>query len=255
VAGASEGLGAAFAEALAARGLDLLLVARRAGPLEGFAARLRAAHGVGVRTLSLDLGREADLQRLQVAARGLEVGLLVYNAAASPIGRFLDRSAADHRRITAVNCRAPALLAHHFGRAMARRRRGGIVFMSSLSGLQGTAMVAHYAATKAYLRVLAEGLGNELQPHGVDVLASLAGNTRTPNYLQSEPADTALTPVVREPDAVVAATLDALGRGATCVPDSRDRVLAFVMERLLPREVAVGLISAVMRRMYGRVGG
>jgi uncharacterized protein len=230
-------------------------VARRAAPLEGFAARLRADHPVTVRTLALDLGRDADRQRLLAATAAAPIGLLVCNAAASPIGRFLDRSEADHRRITAVNCEAPALLAHHYGRAMVRRGRGGIVFMSSMSGLQGTAMVAHYAASKSYLRVLAEGLGNELRPCGVDVLASIAGPVRTPGYLASEPAPSLLTPTPCAPEAVVEETIAALGRGATCVPSSRDRVLAFVLERLLPRGVAVELISAVTRRMYRDVVG
>jgi hypothetical protein len=252
VAGASEGLGAAWAEALASRGLDLLLVARRPGPLEELAARLRSVHGVAVRTLALDLGADADLARLLDAAAGLDVGLLVYNAAASPIGRFVDCREADHRLVTAVNCTAPAVLCHRVGRALVRRGRGGLVLMSSMSGLQGTAYVAHYAATKAYLRVLAEGLGNELRPFGVDVLASLAGPVRTPNYLATRPAQSALTPPPNEPDDVVAATLAALGRSATCVPGSRDRVLAFVVERLLPRGVAVELFSAVTRRMYRR---
>jgi hypothetical protein len=256
VAGASEGLGAAWAEALARRRLDLLLVARRAAPLEDLAARLRAEHGVGVRALALDLGRDADLERLFAATAAAEVGLVVHNAAASPIGRFLDVSVADHRRVLMVNCQAAALLAHHFGRAMARRGRGGIVFMSSMSGLQGTAMVAHYAATKSYLRVLAEGLGNELKPLGVDVLASIAGPVETPGYRASAPAPSLFTPAPCAPDSVVEQSIAALGRSATCIPDSRDRVLAFVMERLLPRGFAVELISAVTRRMYRRdVGG
>jgi short-subunit dehydrogenase len=133
---------------------------------------------------------------------------------------------------------------------MAARRRGGIVLMSSMSGLQGTAMVAHYAATKSYLRVLAEGLGVELRPLGVDVLASLAGPIRTPNYLASAPLPSLLLPTPCAPEEVVNETLAALGKGATCVPGSRDRVLALVLERLLPRELAVGLISAVTQRMY-----
>ena len=252
VAGASEGLGAAWAEALARRGLQLVLVARRAAPLEGLAARLRADHGVGVTALALDLGSDADLDRLFAATAAMEIGLLVHNAAASPIGCFLDVSLEDHRRVLAVNCQAAALLVHHYGRAMAGRRRGGIILMSSMSGLQGTAMVAHYAASKSYLRVLAEGLGNELRPLGVDVLAPLAGPIRTPGYLTSAPAPSLLTPTPCEPAAVVAESLAALGRGATCVPGSRDRVLALVLERVLPRGVAVDLISAVTRRMYRR---
>lgn len=250
VAGASEGLGAAWAEALARRGLDLVLVARRTGPLEALAARLRVQYGVGTSPLPLDLGLETDLSRLRRATALREIGLLVYNAAVSPIGRFLDVGLEEHRRVLAVNTRAPALLAHHFGRAMAARRRGGIVLMSSMSGLQGTAMVAHYAATKSYLRVLAEGLGVELRPLGVDVLASLAGPIRTPNYLASAPSPSLLVPAPCAPEEVVTETLAALGKRSTCVPGSRDRVLALVLERLLPRQLAVGLISAVTRRMY-----
>jgi short-subunit dehydrogenase len=252
VAGASEGLGAAFAAALARRGLELVLVARRAAPLEELAARLRADHGVAVTTLALDLGRDADLDRLFAATATQAIGLVVHNAAASPIGTFLDVSVADHRRVLAVNCTAGALLAHHYARAMVERRRGGLVLVSSMSGLQGTAMVAHYAASKSYLRVLAEGLGNELRPLGVDVLAPLAGPVRTPGYAASAPAPSLLTPAPGEPDAVVAASLAALGRGSTCVPGSRDRVLALVLERVLPRGIAVDLISAVTRRMYRR---
>jgi hypothetical protein len=252
VAGASEGLGAAWAAALARRGLELILVARRPAPLADLAARLRAEHPVAVRTLALDLGRAADLERLFAATAAREVGLLVHNAAASPIGRFLDVDVADHRRVLAVNCQAAALLAHHFGRLMARRGRGGIVFMSSMSGMQGTAMVAHYAASKSYLRVLAEGLGNELRPRGVDVLASLAGPVETPGYRSSAPAPSLFTPTPCAPESVVAESIAALGRSATCIPGSRDRVLAFVLERLLPRGLAVELISAVTRRMYRR---
>jgi uncharacterized protein len=254
VAGASEGLGAAWAEALARRGVGLVLVARRAAPLAALAARLRADHGARVTTVALDLGTDAGLEQLFAATAGLEIGFLVHNAAASPIGRFLDVSVADHRRVLAVNCQAAALLAHHYGRAMERRRRGGIVLMSSMSGLQGTAMVAHYAASKSYLRVLAEGLGNELRPAGVDVLASLAGPIRTPGYAASAPAPSRFTPTPCAPEDVVAATLAALGRGSTCVPGSRDRVLALVLERVLPRRLAVDLISAVTRRMYRRGG-
>jgi short-subunit dehydrogenase len=258
VAGASEGLGAAWAQALAARGCELLLVARRPGPLAAQAAALRAAHGVVVHELAADLGEPADLDRVLATAAARDVGFLVYNAACSPIGRFVDVSEADHRQVTAVNCHAPALLAHRLGRAMVRRGRGGIVLMSSMSGLQGTAMVAHYAATKAYLRVLAEGLGNELRPLGVTVRACVAGPVRTPAYLAGRPDQSSLlVPPAREPEEVVAATLatfpeagNGAGGGASFVPVLGDRVAAFVMERLLPRGIAVELISAVTRRMY-----
>src|SRR5215813_12503400 len=95
VAGASEGLGAAWAEALAARGLNLVLFARRPEVLETTAAGIRARHRVEVRTAALDLagaGLAGELERL---ADGLEVGFGVFNAAHAPRGQFLDLSLED----------------------------------------------------------------------------------------------------------------------------------------------------------------
>ena len=138
VAGASEGIGAAFAEELAARGLSVILLARRIEPLTALAARLRAAHGVEVRTVSVDLGAPSLLDDVRRASEGLEIGILVYNAAVSLIGPFLDEPLADKLRALDVNCRGPLILSDELGRAMARRGRGGVVLMSSLAGAQGT---------------------------------------------------------------------------------------------------------------------
>ena len=188
VAGASEGIGAAFADELAARGLPLILLARRVEPLDALAAQLRAAHGVEVRTASVDLGAPSLLDDVRRVCAGLEVGLLVYNAAVSLIGPFLEQSLDDKLRALDVNCRGPLILSDELGRAMVRRGRGGIVLMSSLAGTQGTPYVATYAATKAFNLVLAEGLWDELREHGVDVLACRAGATRTPAFERSKPA-------------------------------------------------------------------
>src|SRR4051812_3024322 len=86
IAGASSGLGAEFARQLAAAGLNVILVARRAEPLEELAASLRAAHGIEVRTASIDLAAPDLLERTRACAKDLEIGLLVYNAAYSCIG-------------------------------------------------------------------------------------------------------------------------------------------------------------------------
>jgi len=187
VAGASLGIGAAFARELAGAGLHLVLVSRRALPVEELAEELRAAHGVDVRTLACDLGDEAAVEAIVGACRGLAIGLLVYNAADSSVGRFLDTPIEDHLRTVHVNARGPVLLAHAFGGPMAARGRGGIVLMSSLAAFHGTPLVASYAATKAFNLVLAEGLWSELGERGVDVLACCAGATLTPGYERSTP--------------------------------------------------------------------
>lgn len=250
VAGASEGLGAELARQLAARGLGVLALARRLDKLEELRRELVDA-GAEVRIASVDLADDGMEEAVASAAEGLQIGLLVYNAAVSNIGAFLDRPIEDHLRAVALNCRGPLVLAHRFGKEMRQRGRGGIVLMSSMSGLQGTAWVANYAATKAYNRVLAEGLWDELRDAGVDVLACCAGATRTPAYVASNPASPGLVSApVMEAEAVVAETLARLGRAPSFVPGRVNRLASFLMQRLLPRRVAVATIGRTTRAMY-----
>ena len=247
VTGASEGIGESFARALATRRLDLLLVARRPEPLEALAVGLRAAHGIRVRTATADVARPDLLAAMDAIAGDGEVGLVVHNAAFSALGPFLDRPLDDLMKVIDVNCRAPLLLAHHFGRKMAARGHGGIVLMSSLAGGQGTPIVASYAASKAFEIVLAEGLWDELRPAGVDVLACRAGPTRTPSYEASRPRKK--VPMM-EPGPVAEEALAALGRKPVVVAGKLNRAVNFVMQRLLSRPAAIRFMGSSTRRMY-----
>jgi short-subunit dehydrogenase len=247
VAGASAGLGEAFARRLAARGLHLLLLARRAEALERLAADLRAAHGVEVRTAACHLGRADLLEAVRRLAGDGEIGLLVYNAAASVIGPFVDRPLEAQLEVLEVNCRAPLLLAHALGGPMARRGRGGLLFMASLAGGQGNPWLASYAASKAFDIVLAEGLWGELRQRGVDVLAARAGATRTPGYAASGPRGR--VPLM-EPGEVAEQALAALGRGPTVVTGSLNKLAAFLLTRILPRRAAIALMGRATRRLY-----
>jgi hypothetical protein len=249
VAGASAGLGEAFARALAARGLNLLLLARRPDALSSLADDLRRVRGVEVRTLAIDLGAPGleEAVRGALAAGGLEVGLLVYNAAASAIGPFLERPLADQLAVLDVNCRGPLTLCHLLGAAMARRGRGGLLLMSSVAGGQGNPWLASYAASKAFELVLAEGLWAELRGRGVDVLACRAGATRTPGYEASRPR--AEVPIMT-PEAVAAEALGALGRGPAVVAGRLNRLAAFLFTRVLPRRAAIRIMERATRRLY-----
>jgi short-subunit dehydrogenase len=252
VAGASEGLGAAFAEALAARGLNVVIVARRAEPLNALVAGIRTRHGVQTRAIALDLSEPEGVARLLSDLSDLSVGLVVWNAALSLIGPFLDQPLDGHLRELEVNCRSPLAAVHGFGQGMVRRGHGGIILMSSLSGLQGTALVAHYAATKAWNRVLAEGLWWELGKRGVDVLACVAGATDTPGYRASapNPREAGKVPVMNV-EAVVEEALSALGRTPSIVTGMRNRWAAGFLVRLLPRRVAVRIMGKAMDSLYG----
>ena len=248
VAGASEGLGAEYATQLAARGLNVVAIARRESMLRELSTGLSARYGVHVRSLALDLAREDVVAALTAATADLEVGLLVYNAALSIIGPFFDAPLDEHLREVAINCRGPLALAYTFGRSMVARGRGGIVLMSSLSATMGSALIANYAATKAYNLVLAEGLWEELRTGGVDVMACAAGAVATPGYLESEPkrGGGSMTP-----ERVVAETLAALGSTPSFVPGGSNRLAAFTLRRLVPRASAIRLMGRVMRGMYG----
>lgn len=239
VAGASEGLGASFARALADRGLNLILVARRPDPLAALAAQLPTR----TITVSTDLATMDGVAQVVSAAAGLPVGLVVANAAYSPIGRFIDMDPALTRRALDLNCRAPLELAHHFLPPMVERGRGGFILMSSLAGMQGSPPISVYAATKAFGAILAEGLWAELRGTGVDVLTCVAGAVATPGLagVTSRPA-----PGTVSPDTVVASALHGLGRGPRTVPGLTMRLSSALMSRL-PRRVAIAIIARASR--------
>lgn len=247
VAGGSEGIGAAFARILAGRGIALILVARRSDVLEPFAAELRATYGVEVLTAALDLG-QADLGSAVDRVIGdREIGLLVYNAATSVIGPFLDHPVERHLQVIDVNCRGPLLLSHHLGRQMRARGRGGIILMTSLAAGQGSPYIASYAASKAFDLVLAEGLWLELARHGVDVLACRAGATRTPAYERSGPD---FKGPIMEPGKVAEEALEALGRRPSMVSGRFNRFAAFLMGRVLTRRAAVRMFGRTTAKIY-----
>jgi short-subunit dehydrogenase len=244
VAGASEGIGASFSTKLAARGMNVVLVGRRAALLEELATELRQKHRVEVKVQSLDLGSPDAVAGLRAATGDLDIGLLVYNAAYSPIGAFLESDIEEHLKAVDVNVNGPLRLTHYFGRRFVERGKGGIILMSSMSGLQGTAMVANYAATKAYDMVLAQGLWYELRRHGVDVLACIAGATLTPNYKSATPRiPTSGLAQPMKPEDVTEQALRDLGQRPCGFSGWRNRFGAVLLGKLLPRRAAIEMVS------------
>jgi short-subunit dehydrogenase len=198
--------------------------------------------------VAADLSTVEGLDALAAATQELAIGLVVCNAAYAPGGPLLDQPEAALLAAVDTNVRGPLLLARRYLPAMAQRRRGGLIVMSSLAGQQGTPNLATYAASKAFGAVLAEGLWAELRPQGVDVLTCLAGAVSTPGYgvAMARPA-----PGTVAPEVVAEAALRALGRGPRVVPGALMRAAAPVMARLLPRRTAI----TVMGRGYRSAGG
>ncbi|MFK0284265.1 SDR family NAD(P)-dependent oxidoreductase [Streptomyces sp. NPDC090499] len=183
VAGGSDGVGVAFADGMAARGINVVLVARRVPVLVEAAHALRARHGVEVRTVALGLSAAGALAELERATADLEVGLLVYNAGADTRSvAFLDKDLDAHLELVRRNCTAVLEAAHRFGAPMVARGRGGMVLVTSGAAWAGGATLAAYGASKAFDLVLAESLWAEWRGSGVDVLGLVLGRTDTPSH-------------------------------------------------------------------------
>ncbi|MDF3287888.1 SDR family NAD(P)-dependent oxidoreductase [Streptomyces silvisoli] len=252
VAGASEGTGAAYARHLAERGLNLLLLARREEPLTGLAAELVETFGVEVRTASVDLTSGSLLDDLEPHTDGIEIGLLVYNAGASPnIGKFIDRPIDEAMYLVDLNCRGPLLMAHHFGAAMAGRSRGGIILTTSTGSMAGCAYVGAYTASKSFVHMLGEALWVELGQHDVDVLVAMVGPTDTPALRATEPHLDGLPVALMDPNEVVAEAVAALGSGLPLVPVGPANHAAVRQAWPVPRADLVMGMSAGCAQMYG----
>ncbi|MBD1552579.1 SDR family NAD(P)-dependent oxidoreductase [Pseudomonas typographi] len=186
IAGASHGMGAAFAELLAERGVNCVLVARRTEALEKLKAELTARHAVEVLWVSQDLSRPGAAQKLIATVGAREVGLFVYNAGGDPfITRFLDSSRADWASLLRLNALTLMECAHAFGGAMLGRRRGGLILVGSQAALGGIRKLAVYSATKGFAMNLGESLWAEWRDHGVDVLNLLIGTVDTPTMREA----------------------------------------------------------------------
>lgn len=255
IAGGSDGIGAEFARRLANLGLNLMLAARRENRLAQLARQLMREHSVEVRYLPCDLSDRTQLEKLIEETSSLDVGLLVCSAAASEISRFLDQPADSHERLLALNCRAPLLLAHGFGLRMKAAGHGGIVLLSSLAALQGTVLAAHYAASKAYLWKLAEGLWAELRPYGIAVTACCPATVDTPTFRSDYPVTgrPGQLPVM-EVGPVVRQCLGRLGKAPIVIPGVVNKLAAILMGRILPRRMLIRTTERSMRTMYPHIG-
>lgn len=180
VTGASSGIGAVYAERLAARGHDLLLVARDRQHLEALAADLQARHGVNVEVLSADLAQAGDLARIEQRVRDDQsIGVLVNNAGIAMNGTLADAPAAQINALVALNIVALTRLASAAAAQFGQAGRGTIINLASVVALAPEMFNAVYSASKAYVLSLTQTLQGELKDKGVQVQAVLPGVTRT----------------------------------------------------------------------------
>jgi hypothetical protein len=241
VTGASAGIGAAFARELAARGLHVVLVARRTAELTALGDELARSHGVQTRVLALDLGAATAAATLLQRTADLEVGLVVAAAGFGSCGPLLEQEAEAEAAMVDVNCRAVLQLVHGFGRRLCQQRRGALVLLSSLVAFQGAPFAANYAATKAYVQALAEAVQREFAAHGVQVIACAPGPVHTEFAAR---ARMTMGSALR-PEVVARETLARLPRGGTVRPGFGRKLLGLCLA-MLPRAMRVRVLGKVM---------
>jgi short-subunit dehydrogenase len=255
IAGGSDGVGESFAHEIARRGVNVVLVARRAPVLDSLAAKVRATHGVEVRTVTLDLSLDIAIERLASETADIEVGLLVYNAGADDHSSlFLDVAIEDHLAMVQRNCASVIGAAHRFGSAMVTRGRGGVVLVSSGAAWVGARSIATYGATKAFDLILAEALWAEWHERGVDVLGLVLGSTDTPalrRLLERTGGDFG---ELANPDDVATEALDHLADGPTWSFGMPDPAAGSPFGALARRD-AVLLMSQAAAAMFADSSG
>ena len=258
VAGASDGVGAAFAEALAERGLNVVLLARRQAILDEVAAGIADRTGIQTRTLAIDRASDDAAAQGADATAYLVVGFLVYCAGADPnFEPFLANPIETAEAMVHRNCMVPMQLCHHFAPAMVERGSGGIVLFGSGAGLAGGPNMVAYGATKAFDMVFAEALWSELHDKGVDVLGLILGKTNTPALRRLEHGRGQLSSEdVAPPDAasveqVIAEAFENLSNGPTLMVGDMMRAAVQLLSSVTRNEAVNFMIQAQAAVMGG----
>lgn len=244
ITGASDGIGQAIARRAAADGLSVILAARGEDKLRALATELEQNRGVETHVVPVDLSQPTGVRALIEAVGQRDVGLAVLAAGFGTNGPLADSSMSDELEMIGVNVTAVAQLSQVFAHLLTARKRGGIVLFGSVLGWQGVPGQANYAATKAYVQSLAEGLHGELKPNGVDVLCVAPGPVHT-----GFAARAGMTmKSAATPDVVAEAAWSALGHRVTVVPGWQGKLMTTSLKSL-PRYVRSLILSRVMASM------
>ena len=215
VTGASSGIGAIYAERLAARGFDLLLVARDEQRLETAASKLRTEHGVQVEVLKADLTQKDDVLKIEQRLRSdSSISLLLNNAGVASDGLLANADMEQLEKLIQLNVTTVTRLASAAAASFAKAGRGSIINIASVVALFPERFNATYSASKAYVLSLTQSLNAELDGTGVKVQAVLPGVTRTEIWERSG-IDASQIPaeMVMEAGEMVDAALSGLDQG------------------------------------------
>lgn len=242
VTGASSGIGADFARALAREGVSCVVTARREDRLRDLAGELESAYGVRTRVIAADLATESGQRRVIDGVNDLSIGMLVNNAGFGLAGRLTKQDPATLRQMIELNCQAPVALTRALLPAMVQRARGAVIVVSSVAGRQAMPLFGVYAATKSFDLLFGEALWSELREHNVDVTVLMPGPVAT--EFEAAAGERRPHPEADEPaDVCVRYALEALGKQPSVVSGGWPNWLRANLNRFAPRSL-VTLIAA-----------
>lgn len=242
VTGASSGIGADFARALAREGISCVLTARREGRLRELAGEIESAYGVRTRVIVADLAVASGQRSVLDGVADLPIGILVNNAGYGLAGRLTKQDPEALRRMVELNCQAPLTLTRALVPAMVQRARGAVIFVSSVAGRQAMPLFSVYAATKSFDLLFGEALWSELREQNIDVTVLMPGPVAT--EFEVVAGERRPHPEADEPsDVCVRYALEALGRQPSVVSGGWPNWLRANLNRFAPRSI-VTLIAA-----------
>jgi len=247
ITGATSGIGLAFAEELAAEKKNIILASRSQAKLEETALKLRQKHGSNVHVVAADLGTKEGILTLFTKTTDMHVDFLINNVGREESGHFLDLDIDEMVGSIALNCTAPLMLSHHYGKKMKSRGRGEILFLSSIVAFQGVPLISNYAATKSYNLILAEGLAAELSSHGIKVSVVTPGFTETNLSPEISFAKVPMKPA--SPTGVARSSLKARHNKQLYIPGFINKVLFFLGKFVQSRQASTNAFGKVFKKV------
>lgn len=248
ITGASSGIGEVFARKLAARGQNVLLVARSEDKLITLCNELGRSNSVRAQYVALDLSKPDSAARLfeEAKKRDLSVDMLVNNAGFGSMGEFSQLDLARELNMIDLNIKSLVELTHRFLAPMLERKQGAIINVASTAGFQPVPFMGTYAATKAFVLSFSEALWEENRPHGIQIMALCPGVTDT-NFFEAARGQKPPARVSQTPEDVVDTALRGLKRGKSHVISGWTNFLMVESERVAPRSLVVRLAGRMMR--------
>jgi len=244
ITGASSGIGFELATQLAQAGFNLIIQGRNLDKLNEAEMQLSVHSNITIKSVAADVSEQEGIEKIIQVSQGLNIGLLIVSAGYGTSGNFIESSLHKEINMLKVNCEALLSLTHYFSQQFVTQKRGGIILMSSMVAFQGVPYSANYAATKAYVQTLAEGLAVELKPFGVDGFAAAPGPVES-GFSQRANMQMSMS---LKPSEVGIPILKALGRKNTVLPGLLTKILVYSL-RTLPRCGKVRVMEKVMGGM------